>query len=431
MKKFYSFALAALCALSAAAAPRTMYDLNPSKQLKAAEVADAPVAKKAKVKKMTKVAPKADDATVSIEGTYDMEIGDFYITESPSYQNITVEVKYANKDNGVIIFDDVNQQYFTTNIAAIYNESQGTITFVQVELGETQISTGTVYYKFSPFVYIYSENEDEDGEVKLLDTFDATFDNTTGTIEFLSDEGDMGFAWPAYTDEAYTNLTGWFGLFDVYTAVQSEAGAELIDLGTAEFVENIAYPLFNQGAENTTVSKLNIKTDGQGTYYLADPLQATYSALGFDGESPEMVIDATDPDNIRIPITGTSIVNNSQVQYVYFSESYYSDLTGEALDDALIIKKEVEGDKVTIVIPYHSTTIWSYNTDKFYYGSGFVSTLTFTESHVESGVDNVAVDSENAPVEYYNLLGNRVTNPAKGQIIIKKQGTTVTKMIVR
>lgn len=47
----------------------------------------------------------------------------------------------------------------------------------------------------------------------------------------------------------------------------------------------------------------------------------------------------------------------------------------------------------------------------------------------ESGINNVAFD-ENAPVEYYNLQGVRVTNPANG-IYIVKQGTKTTKVFVK
>jgi len=49
-----------------------------------------------------------------------------------------------------------------------------------------------------------------------------------------------------------------------------------------------------------------------------------------------------------------------------------------------------------------------------------------------AGVDDVIVDeaSENAPVEYYNLQGVRVENPANG-LYIKKQGNKVTKVVIR
>lgn len=41
-----------------------------------------------------------------------------------------------------------------------------------------------------------------------------------------------------------------------------------------------------------------------------------------------------------------------------------------------------------------------------------------------------AIDTENAPVEYYNLQGVKVNNPEKG-IYLKKQGNTTTKVIVK
>ena len=49
----------------------------------------------------------------------------------------------------------------------------------------------------------------------------------------------------------------------------------------------------------------------------------------------------------------------------------------------------------------------------------------------EAGVNDITVDNENAPVEYYNLRGIRVNQPAAGSIVIKKQGTSISKMIVR
>ncbi len=47
-----------------------------------------------------------------------------------------------------------------------------------------------------------------------------------------------------------------------------------------------------------------------------------------------------------------------------------------------------------------------------------------------TGVQNVAVDNNDtdAPVEYYNLQGIRVANPASGQILIRRQGNNVSKI---
>ncbi|MDE6394006.1 MAG: hypothetical protein K2K77_01580 [Duncaniella sp.] len=48
----------------------------------------------------------------------------------------------------------------------------------------------------------------------------------------------------------------------------------------------------------------------------------------------------------------------------------------------------------------------------------------------QSGIFDVAADDENAPVEFYNLSGQRVENPANG-IFIRKQGSKVQKVVIR
>lgn len=47
-----------------------------------------------------------------------------------------------------------------------------------------------------------------------------------------------------------------------------------------------------------------------------------------------------------------------------------------------------------------------------------------------AGVEDVTVSDENAPVEYYNLQGIRVNNP-EGGVYIRRQGNTVTKVLVK
>lgn len=47
-----------------------------------------------------------------------------------------------------------------------------------------------------------------------------------------------------------------------------------------------------------------------------------------------------------------------------------------------------------------------------------------------SGVESVVIADENAPVEYYNLQGVRVNEPANG-LYIRRQGNTATKVYIR
>lgn len=47
-----------------------------------------------------------------------------------------------------------------------------------------------------------------------------------------------------------------------------------------------------------------------------------------------------------------------------------------------------------------------------------------------AGIEDIVAD-ENAPVEYYNLQGVRVDNPAAGSVVIRRQGANATKVLVK
>ena len=46
-----------------------------------------------------------------------------------------------------------------------------------------------------------------------------------------------------------------------------------------------------------------------------------------------------------------------------------------------------------------------------------------------AGVGNIA-DDANEPFEYFNLQGRRVAEPKAGDIVIRRQGSDVTKVIL-
>lgn len=47
-----------------------------------------------------------------------------------------------------------------------------------------------------------------------------------------------------------------------------------------------------------------------------------------------------------------------------------------------------------------------------------------------SGIESAVTDDADAPVEYYNLQGVRIEHPASGSIVIRRQGTKVTKVLM-
>lgn len=56
------------------------------------------------------------------------------------------------------------------------------------------------------------------------------------------------------------------------------------------------------------------------------------------------------------------------------------------------------------------------------------ATATFTNDTKTTGIETVGADS-NAPAEYFDLLGRRVATPQPGQLVIRRQGSTATKVV--
>lgn len=68
-------------------------------------------------------------------------------------------------------------------------------------------------------------------------------------------------------------------------------------------------------------------------------------------------------------------------------------------------------------------TIYARGTTISMHGLGYVAE--------KSGLEMIEAAVEGADVEYYNLQGVRVDNPAAGQVVIRRQGNTVTKVVIR
>ena len=58
-------------------------------------------------------------------------------------------------------------------------------------------------------------------------------------------------------------------------------------------------------------------------------------------------------------------------------------------------------------------------------------TTTITIAKRENGgVDGIEIEAAEGPAKYFNMQGIEVVNPAKGQLVIKKQGNKVEKVVM-
>lgn len=415
MKKFYTFALAAVVAVSASA---KSYEISQiSGRMKARNVEKISLGEKSDlslVTKMVKVKAAADAAAAPIEGDYRITIGDYYFQSSVG--DFTESAKITRDGDKITISCD----YFVDDVTAAYDEATGAITFTEGAV-EPFNNNGTVlYYQFRPFAY-----DEKKGIV--AGSYSATY--ADGIITFPADHG---FSWPAFGDEAMTTSKGYMDLFDV---ISLETKANFVEYTECDWTENLIFGLFGQGdAVNTAVAKTAVTYNKVDKYYeIGDAFQATYAKIGFTSSSPALKVDASDPDNCVIELNPTGINGGEEEgedgDYYLVSRSFaVSDPTAVADDQRI---KCVEDEKtITITFPVKSTLLYAAGVQKLYTASPAVSTLVINKE--DAGVSDIVVDQDsNAPVEYYNLQGVRVAEPAAGQLVIRRQGTKVAKVLVK
>lgn len=423
MKKLYTIALAAAVTMTASALNLNVKNLQLGQTVpvlhknfhKAEGLTVKSMTKVAdKFGKRTKVSTKAEAADFDIEGTWEFTMGDYYLSIS-SFESIVIEYEATIVDEGVVYFED--PMGYELPFIAEYDAASGFIDFPAAYLGIVATPDGEMYGTQEPYVVDLTTDE-----LEFVEAFYGQVDAATQSIVF---EGLGGIAWCGYVDEQFTELAGYFAIYD-FEAAGKSAGWTLMENGL--FNENLIYGTFT-GEENTQYAEVDIYANN-GIYKVKNPYKTLYAALSLDGVSPDLVINAKDPDNVMIELQSVGLTGGADGVYYLFNEGWYAAEYDEELDPALIctLTKDAEGN-VEIIFPYHSCTVYASTSQKFYYGSSYESVLKFKE--VEAGVNEVGIDNSNAPVEYYNLQGVRVANPAAGQLIIKKQGTEVSKVLVK
>jgi hypothetical protein len=102
-----------------------------------------------------------------------------------------------------------------------------------------------------------------------------------------------------------------------------------------------------------------------------------------------------------------------------------------------VVAFSVNNEKKTTVtengLPFYlRTTNGSQAVIKFYYNyaNPSLSYVVIDVNGTVTGVENISVDNENAPVEFFNLNGVRVSGTTPG-LYIRRQGNKATKVVVR
>ncbi|MDE6464197.1 MAG: hypothetical protein K2L16_06155 [Muribaculaceae bacterium] len=202
-------------------------------------------------------------------------------------------------------------------------------------------------------------------------------------------------------------------------------------LGTATWNDGIMGAMFiPQGQQaKALVSQTEVQenTAEPGVYRLVSPW------LEWFDSNDKLIIDMSDPTCGVVDQQATGIVDQEMGLTYILSRSinYANGTDGFKADTEAYRKYNITMDSNrTITLPGNSCFYYWPDADAEHLYSSkadVVSTITIPEN---AGVNDVVVENQNAPVEYFNLQGVRVANPANG-IYIMRQGNKTSKVFVR
>ena len=405
MKKFYTFALAALLGSSVSfAGQRQQATTLNVVNIKAQLVEKAEV--KGEKSKLAK-APAKVASIGELNGTYDWSFQNLLEGEGSDPELV---ITIDDEATGAATISGFPQDF---KVKATVDMEKGTVSIANNQ------DLGADSYGDKNYFYLKPVNGTSIGKgASTAAATVGTIDGTTITFPTLD-------VW-AIGDPAKEDLGWWMMTYANKLTYQKEkvlygVGTVSGDMFFSPFVEK-------EPRDYTVEVYLN---NEQGTELLVkDPLNGLYAALSFEGVSPDMVIDVTDPDNLLIPAFSLGIDGGDE-DGLYYGMSVSANQQDIANTPEESRSKLTKDEKTTVItIPAKGLFLWPSNTTSLYYANKAAATITIV--HEQGGVNDIIADEENnAPVEFFNLQGQRVNNPAAGQLVIRRQGTKVAKVLVK
>lgn len=438
MRKLYTILMAAAVAITSSAAVRQHAVALP-KRLGTPVEQKAVMGLSAAVQTSTKA---VDFKTIAeVEGTYTWEYWGLLTNDSGEKSGI-VTITVLNEETGEVQIDGIFSAGtgITGTIKGVVDLEAGTLTVANKQnLGPDS---------YGDINYFYFKELDEDDEfvdgASAAESVVATLEGSTFTFP-----ADCIFAVGDFDDEEL----GWWKLTMGNVFILDEGGNDeedesaWVDFTTATMYDGWIVPVL-QYQDGTYAESENFPLQVMVKRNVEDPnlikiVDPYMEASGFplSGSSGAIIIDVTDPEFVLVmPGVFSGYMNGTNKVNCFNLEGYYVDLgySKEAIIEGITSIEEwssmTENDGVTTIsVP---TCRFNYPTapDKAYTwsGRGDAMKATFIINGSMSGIEEVNVSNEeNVPVEYFNIQGVRVDKPQPGTIVIRRQGSKVSKMIVR
>lgn len=222
-----------------------------------------------------------------------------------------------------------------------------------------------------------------------------------------------------------------------------------VDLGEAEWTDGVFPPMFAETPKQVT-STVKIYSNTQTTvpaYRIMTPA----TSIGIKGGKMDLYV--THPDLCEVPLQSASFTTGNDGLTFIGSFAYLRNVSDDPnitleeyvaaylqqYPNQVITAKEEDGIMTIRFSPNSIGFVWPYAPETSTTDPGAIygtsearaleSTLKFSTK--QDGIEDIiATPGVNAPVEYFNLQGIRVNEPAKGQLVIKRQGNKTSKVVM-
>ena len=193
-------------------------------------------------------------------------------------------------------------------------------------------------------------------------------------------------------------------------------------IGQADFTEDLVSSVYKNGTSATYKVEVLENKETKGLYRVMNPYAENHTGITnyhtCDGHF--LLIDATDPEKVLLKESVVGFEGDDGPE-VYVSMNEYSGQDDEAYRGKL--------DNGVITFPKKAILNYTLTNANPYYACSGAFKLVLPDA---GGIDGVAADADaDAPVEYFNLQGMRVAAPAAGQLVIRRQGDAVSKILVK
>lgn len=406
MKKIFTLALAAAAVVGASASPLSVKN---APQIKLTQSKNQLTATSLKT---MSVASRADETTPELTGgeyvaQFAMDFSDGFSSANPRTAKITKDGEGYVLDLGLNgLFTDLTVNDVKLEKVA-YQGNDGTTTYFwgipknQVVMNQVELTDGSKVDVYIGGYAIYDMNQ------------------STGAYEYVGNSSNLTPMFECSANGDFLELVqfGWQNTTAPVNGIwlAADIQGKPYDIGL-----DVMAPVYyqNNASYSTTMEGEAGDEDVSGECYVL-PVEynigngyAAYGVVDCGGAIINIVDgkDATCYPNVALYYAGSAI--------------YWGDAQNSSDNFAAAGSFAENGDTKTIT--YDDLSWLLGNGQELGYFKN--TTITFGGT---GAINDVAVDNNNAPVEYFNLQGVRVNEPVAGQIVIRRQGNEVSKLLVK